>query len=349
MNYYEELGVAQDAAPEEIRQAYKTLVRLLHPDGQSDERLKMAAERQMRRLNEAVAILIDPLKRRSYDDSLGHAAPVVWPCSPPAVPAWQMFAVRNWFWILLSGMVGGSAVWYVAERDPAPVVAPAPEAKKEPARPAPSAVSGDPETALPPEKERRSASRRPWRGVELPADGFRAEAGREGADRAAVVPLLEPPPPLREGTAEAPGVPEILRSLASSPPLKSRRARSSLFAGNWLSSGDDDADADANSYRAFYIELSLVEENGRLTGNYRARYRIPDKAISPEVALHMEGEAGAGKSGRLTWASEEGAKGVAELTLKSGDTLYMTWWTTAFGRRAALASGTAKLTRQQVR
>ena len=37
MNHYEELGIESDAPVEEIRQAYKTLVRLLHPDGQTDE------------------------------------------------------------------------------------------------------------------------------------------------------------------------------------------------------------------------------------------------------------------------------------------------------------------------
>jgi len=40
MNYYEELGIRQDAALEEIRQAYKLLARLLHPDAQPDARLK---------------------------------------------------------------------------------------------------------------------------------------------------------------------------------------------------------------------------------------------------------------------------------------------------------------------
>jgi len=44
MNYYEELGIRQDAALEEIRQAYKLLARLLHPDAQPDARLKAMAE-----------------------------------------------------------------------------------------------------------------------------------------------------------------------------------------------------------------------------------------------------------------------------------------------------------------
>jgi hypothetical protein len=49
----------------------------------------------------------------------------------------------------------------------------------------------------------------------------------------------------------------------------------------------------------------------------------------------------------VTWASEDGAQGEAELTLRSTNQLNVTWWTTVFGRRAALSSGMAVLTRQQ--
>src|ERR1035437_9549291 len=70
MNHYEELGVGCDAPTEEIRQAYKTLVRLLHPDGQTDGKLKAMAERQMQRLNGILEVLTDPQRRREYDEGL---------------------------------------------------------------------------------------------------------------------------------------------------------------------------------------------------------------------------------------------------------------------------------------
>ena len=55
MNYYEELGVSCDCSTEELHRAYKTLARLMHPDGQVDEKLRAMAERQMTRLNEILA------------------------------------------------------------------------------------------------------------------------------------------------------------------------------------------------------------------------------------------------------------------------------------------------------
>jgi len=50
--------------------AYKTLARLMHPDGQVDEKLRAMAERQMTRLNEILATLTDADRRREYDQKL---------------------------------------------------------------------------------------------------------------------------------------------------------------------------------------------------------------------------------------------------------------------------------------
>jgi curved DNA-binding protein CbpA len=47
MNYYEELRLTPSASAEEIRQAYRELVRLLHPDQRREEGLRRAAERIM--------------------------------------------------------------------------------------------------------------------------------------------------------------------------------------------------------------------------------------------------------------------------------------------------------------
>ena len=126
MNYYEELSVAQDASLEEIHQAYRALARLLHPDSQPDPKLKSAAERQMVRLNEILATLADPERRRKYDDSLGTKLTVL-EAAPPPRPAPSLR--RHLPWILACGILAGAGFWYLrsnesgellAERGPAP-------------------------------------------------------------------------------------------------------------------------------------------------------------------------------------------------------------------------------------
>src|ERR1700690_417633 len=75
MDYYEELGVHRVAEVEEIRHAWRNLARLLHPDQQQEEGLRLLAEKQMKRLNEICAVLTDPVERLRYDRSLIGALP----------------------------------------------------------------------------------------------------------------------------------------------------------------------------------------------------------------------------------------------------------------------------------
>jgi curved DNA-binding protein CbpA len=298
MNYYEEFGIPRDASAAKIRQAYKTLARVLHPDAHPDEALKAMAERQMRRLNAMLDTLLDPDRRRAYDASVFEAAHRR--NMPPAETnpggvdtrrylrlCWRLqvmrergglaagarhagrwaslmrAARRHWFWILTGLMMAGTCVWYVAARDSAVVdVAPA-------------------ETATP----------------------------------------------------------------AGSSRVNSGVARAETWAGNWFYVSQPDADANTLSY----VELRLVEEHGNLTGNYRARYRTPNQALPAEVAFRAEGKAPSGNSANLVWASDDGAQGEVELTLRTSDLMKVTWRTTASGARAALTSGTATLARQRVR
>ena len=70
ISYYEELGLTANASPEEIRDAFRLYVRLLHPDQQLDPDLKQAAELQMRKLNRIYDVLSDPQSRKRYDETL---------------------------------------------------------------------------------------------------------------------------------------------------------------------------------------------------------------------------------------------------------------------------------------
>ena len=70
MKDYEEFGVPTNASAEEIRQSYRRLARVLHPDAQTEDALRVAAELQMRRLNEILTTLIDPAEWLAYDKAL---------------------------------------------------------------------------------------------------------------------------------------------------------------------------------------------------------------------------------------------------------------------------------------
>ncbi|HIE08383.1 MAG TPA: molecular chaperone DnaJ [Armatimonadetes bacterium] len=65
-DYYSILGVPKDASQEEIKKAYRRLVREWHPDRQPPER-KKEAEEKFKEITEAYRVLSDPEKRRLYD------------------------------------------------------------------------------------------------------------------------------------------------------------------------------------------------------------------------------------------------------------------------------------------
>lgn len=68
-DYYGILGVAKDASDNDIKKAYRKMARDWHPDrhSQADEETKTKAEKKFKEINEAMAILSDPQKRKQHD------------------------------------------------------------------------------------------------------------------------------------------------------------------------------------------------------------------------------------------------------------------------------------------
>lgn len=66
MNYYELLGVNEDASKEEIKSAYKAQMKKWHPDiNKSSNAVLMSTK-----INEAKEVLLDDIKRKDYDEYL---------------------------------------------------------------------------------------------------------------------------------------------------------------------------------------------------------------------------------------------------------------------------------------
>lgn len=81
MRYYEILGLKKNASQDEIKRAYRKLVRQYHPDHHPG-----TPSEKMQAINEAYAVLSDPQKRREYDLTTGVRVEPPPPRQPGAKP-----------------------------------------------------------------------------------------------------------------------------------------------------------------------------------------------------------------------------------------------------------------------
>ncbi len=308
MTHYEELGVSPRASRDEIRHAYKQLVRLLHPDQFQDDDARRLADLQMKRLNGILKLLTDPEARAAYDYSLlDRLAP---PKRPEPLRGW-----RDPRWRPLAAVAGTllvlvcCAVWPV------------------PPPPRPQSPSALPPVSAPPQP--KPVQRIPSRGPHRTAEDSTTD------------PIFTDPDPSPHAEASPPTetpAPDLPRAREPSQP-----PTLPTIAGDWLFVATPEIRT--TGYPPEYIELRVVENHGALRGRYRARYRVADRAISPNVAFQFEGRAPPG-GGVLPWRGAGGSQGEVTLRLLDNGNLDVEWSANRLGEELGLISGKARLVRK---
>jgi len=314
------------ASSEDIRQAHRNLARLLHPDNFQDDHLRRLAESQMKRVNGMFEVLADPVRRRVYDQQLFGPLPPsslrlsFKPATLLPYSGWAVAAVLAVYVIQLPAPTESSAGRAVVPR----------VEQEEPVRTAaPSRPSQEPDPAEQIRQLRHSIR------------SLKAERDQAAAGASAGLPQIPPssssvPTPVSAG----PSVRPSLEPQQDAPRVKPAQR----LAGTWIYSPPGGKVPSSELYPAEYVEMVIAEQEGLVWGRCRARYRVTDRALAPEVQFQFQGQSGG--SDRFAWAGNGGARGEIQLTLVSENALSVQWYTNQLGRTLSLTSGTATLVRK---
>ena len=317
ITYYEELGVEEKASQEEIRDSFRALVRLLHPDQQSDPQLKEMAERQMRKLNRIYAVLSDRERRAAYDGALRaprHAAPII--VFSGAEGNLRKLIIRL---VAITGIVLSSAllIWFMATSN------------NNDSRTQEAHASSGRADGLPDGGDQIARLRDQLRSAEAERDSALAQIEKLGG-KAAVAKAEAPDAGAATGSEN---------TVAEKEPAPLAR-----FAGLWFfGAGNGSASAGGKSrYPPEYIQLRISETSGVLHGQYHSRYQVLDRAISPDVDFTFTGTP-AGDALHCAWQGPGGARGKMILKLAAGQTIDLAWSANELGSLQWLTNGDATL------
>jgi curved DNA-binding protein CbpA len=349
ITFYEELGVAPGASPEEIRDAFRALVRLLHPDQQTDAQLKDIAEKQMRKLNRIHSVLSDPDRRREYDDQLEEdygPALAAGPAFRPAIR--KMMARAAWVGAIIAS--AGLLIWLASDNNPGPQASAreqiAPDASATPVLASKSVPHGDESSVI-------ASLRSDLKAVTLERDAAIRELLRLRGSEPAAQPSSAP---RSEGTDVRPPaitmteLPSAVRLpvFPNTAPSRVENPATKKLAGFWFYAKPPLGQRNKNQslYPPQYIEVTINEENGIIYGRYRARFEVTDRPISPDVNFTFTGPSSSGSQAGFPWTGSGGAKGDLTLKLVSENSMKIDWTATELGTQLGLDGGTAVLTRR---
>ena len=361
ISYYEELGVSPEATAEEIRDAFRALARMMHPDQQTDPHLKSIAERQMRKLNRIYSVLSDPERRRRYDEMAEDVPTALMVRPHPVIVQAQRSSYGVWLGAVFVGLALLGLLWW----DNANSLQNRPrEGIREVVR-EPRDTYEDAHTSydrLPPARGDSlevSRLRADLRAMEVERDAAireldnlrSARATRSESTAPAQLPAHAASAWPFTSATELPAVAHVAAAPAPAHalPVAGSTAKPALppgLAGFWFyvrpSMGQENKNQEL--YPPEFIEATIVEANGVVNGRYRSRFQIVDRAISPDVNFTFRGPAGS--AGPYTWVGVGGARGEVTLKLTSENQLRVEWTASELGSQQGLVSGTAVLKRR---
>jgi curved DNA-binding protein CbpA len=350
ITYYEELGIENTASADEIRDAFRALARLLHPDQQTDPQLREMAERQMRKLNRIHAVLSDVTRRTAYDESLRtsrNAPIIVFSGSDGNVK--KLLAAFGTAGAIIFGTL--LLIWFAATSNNNTEVR-GQELRSPSTGKANDSSDGD-------AGEQITRLREQLRAVETERDSALEQLGRsarkqtgEGANAKIARNL---PAPEVAGSAAATEMSELQPTGDAVPPIATTaammngpRGRTAQFAGLWVyskSSGSAVSPGGKSQYPPDFIEVTITDVNGALHGEYRSRYQVLDHAISPDVNFDFTGKP-VGSLLTCAWRGPGGARGRLTLKLLPASTVQIAWNAKELGSQQWLINGTAMLVRK---
>jgi hypothetical protein len=351
ITYYEELGIAPDASPEQIRDAFRLNVRLLHPDQQTDPQLKEIAEKQMRKLNRIYATLSDPDRRSEYNEMLDEefAPPLI--LNSPSANLRKLTSRLAWMGAIV--ISAGLLMWLASDNTPA-VQSRAPDVNPSAAAQPSSTGTAAAETEAQSSRE-LGELRAELRSAIIERDAATHELDR--LRRSAPAPRPTPSTPL-EGPEVRPPVTitelpaaSRLPAFTSAPLPRSGLSRTDKpvnrqMGGFWFYAKPPQGQINKNKtlYPPEYIETTITEDGSSIHGSFRARYVIVDRAISPDVDFTFTGTQN-GLQVSCPWTGSGGSKGDLTLRLTSENSMRLDWTASELGA-LGLSSGTAVLTRR---